>query len=84
MSGPGIDQHAGSHTRDSVGNGPYDVGHTTQHNIVVEIEDPHQPEWRHQYRIKKDVEEGIKTITGLLNASVLEKTTSEWNTRSYQ
>ena len=59
---------------------PYDGGHTPQHNIVVEIEDLHQPEWRHQYRIKKDVEEGIKTKTGLLNASVLEKTTLEWNT----
>ena len=61
--------------------GPYDVGHTPQHNIVVDIKDPHQPEWKFQYRIKGEAEEGIRdTITGLLAAGVLEKTTSEWNT----
>ena len=62
-------------------NGPYDVGHTPQHNIVVNVKDPHCPEWRHQYRIKPEAEEGINdTITGLLEAGVLEKTNSEWNT----
>ena len=62
-------------------NGPYDVGHTPQHNIVVNVKNPHRPEWRHQYRIKPEAEEGINdTITGLLEAGVLEKTTSEWNT----
>ena len=61
--------------------GPYDVGHTLQHNIMVEIEDPQQPEWRDQYRMKEDGEQGISnTITGLLKAGVLQRTTSEWNT----
>ncbi|CAL8406991.1 unnamed protein product [Arctogadus glacialis] len=50
-------------------NGPYDVGHTPQHNIVVNVKNPHRPEWRHQYTIKPDAEEGINdTITGLLEA----------------
>ena len=64
---------------------PYDVGHTPQHNIEVEMKDPHQQAWKFQYRIREDAEEGISdTITGLLKAGVLERTTSEWNTPIYQ
>ena len=64
---------------------PYDVGQTLQHNNVVEIKDPQQPAWKFQYKIREDAEEGISdTITGLLKAGVLERTTSEWNTPIYQ
>ena len=61
--------------------GPYDVGHTPQHSIHVEVRLDASPIWKPQYRLKPDQIEGIRdTIAGLLQAGVLRHAWSPWNT----
>ena len=52
--------------------GPYDMGHTLQHKVVVKTKPDTTPVWVAQYPGRPEAEEGITaTIAGLKEAGVL-------------
>ncbi|XP_032437007.1 uncharacterized protein LOC116731404 [Xiphophorus hellerii] len=60
--------------------GPTDVGLVDVTPVTFDLQ-PGPPIWRSQYPHKRAAEEGIaETIGGLLEAGVLESSTSSWNT----